>query len=253
MTRAVLHRVRPYCRNFLARRAGMVLVRKPPTLLRNAGCELTVSLDMVLGHYRQTHPRVQFLQIGAFDGISNDPIYPLVEKHALHGVLVEPQPDAFRALQSNYARFTHSRFAFVNAAIAGKDGSASLYRIRQDAQGPAWLRQIASFNKSVVLKHAATVRGLESLVEETRVPCISFETLLASHGIDRVDLLQIDAEGHDGELIRLFNVAAREPAIVRFEHKHLTPADYEDTLSSLINNRYKVAICGDDTLAYREG
>jgi FkbM family methyltransferase len=236
----LLHRrIRRYC-------SGL-----PAPLLRQPQAELELTLDLVLSHYRITHPDVRFLQVGAFDGVFGDALYPLIERHNLSGVLVEPQPRIFERLKANYARFAGRDFVFVNAAIAARDGTRSLYKIKADVSGPDWLYGIASFDKRVVLRHAREFTQLRPLVETAEVPCYTFATLFQTFAIERVDLLQIDAEGYDAELLRLFNVPARKPPIIRFEHKHLRRRDYEDIIEMLIDLGYKVAFCGFDTLAYR--
>lgn len=218
-------------------------------LSRYPGAELTVTLDLVVAHYRQTHSDLCFLQVGAFDGVSNDVLHPLVRKYGLRGFLVEPQQDAFAKLKANYS--DDPRLVFVNAAIGATDGAVPLYRIRPEAKGPEWLHQIASFDKNVIMKHADQVPGLEAFLQVENVPCMSFSSLYKKFGIERVDLLQIDAEGYDAELLRLFDVPSRLPAIIRFEHKHLRLRDYERCLEALISDGYQVTVTGsEDTLAY---
>jgi FkbM family methyltransferase len=214
----LLHRrIRRYC-------SGV-----PTPLLRHPQAELEMTLDLVLSHYRITHPDVRFLQVGAFDGVFGDALYPLIERHHLSGVLVEPQPRIFERLKANYARFAATGvFVFVNAAIAAHDGAMPLYKIKADVSGPDWLYGIASFDQRVVLRHAREFPELRPLVETEDVPCYTFETLFKTFAIERVDLLQIDAEGYDAELLRLFDVPARKPAIIRFEHKHLRRRDYDE-------------------------
>ncbi len=205
---------------------------------------------MVLAHYRQSHPQVFCVQVGAFDGMTDDPLYPLVEKHALRGVLVEPQKDAFARLSANYAKFG-DRFRLVNAAIGSEDGTLPFYRIKDGAEGPDWLRLIASLDRSVLMTHKRLVPNLESLVVVDQVQAMTFSTLLdATQGV-HVDLLVIDAEGYDGKILRMFDVGTRCPAIVRFEHKHLDRDDHEACLRELIGRGYQVAVSPDDTLAYR--
>jgi FkbM family methyltransferase len=221
----------------------------PPAMLKYRAFELSLDLDMVLSHYRVEHPRVRYLQVGAFDGVSGDPIYPLIERHGLQGIVIEPQKDAFERLRTNYARFPH--FRFVNAAIADHDGWATLFRIKPGARGPEWLHQIASFDRNVVMWHARMVPELESLIETEQVRCLTFETLFKERGMEYVDLLQIDAEGLDAEILRLFDISLRKPAVIRFEHKHLSIADHEKSIGLLVGQGYRVAASGGDTLAYR--
>lgn len=218
--------------------------------LRNNHAELDVSLDIVLSDYRHKKPVPIFMEVGACDGVSHDPIYPLVEKHRMRGVLVEPQRELFEALKTNYAAFDLSRFSFVNAAIAESDGALPLYRIDPGTHGPGWLRGIASFDKKVLFKHRGYVSGLSAMVQVEMVRSLSFQSLYKQADIEHVDLLQIDAEGYDAEILRLFDVPTRKPAIVRFEHAHLDARAYRDCLNLLISQGYKIALGSGDALAY---
>jgi FkbM family methyltransferase len=221
----------------------------PRGMLNFRSAELKLDLDFVLSHYRIEHPDIRYLQIGAFDGVQGDPLYPLIKRHGLHGILLEPQKDAFARLRANYAEF--NGFRFINAAIAAHDGESTLYRIKAEAKGPSWLHQIASFDREVILRHAHMVSDLESMIETEKVRCMSFATLFDEIGLQKVDMLQVDTEGFDAEILRLFDVAKRTPAIVRFEHKHLSANDHAETLAMLVREGYRFTICGNDTLAYR--
>jgi hypothetical protein len=95
------------------------------------------------------------------------------------------------------------------------------------------------------------VPDLESMSEIEEVRCLTFETLFKEMGVDYVDLLQIDAEGRDAEILRLFDIPGRKPAVVRFEHKHLSIADHEKSIGLLVGQGYRIAASGSDTLAYR--
>jgi FkbM family methyltransferase len=239
-------RLRNYCRNFIETE----LKGYPQAAVKYRSSELSLNLDMVLSHYRVSHPLIRYMQVGTFDGVSGDPIYPLIEKHGLQGVLVEPQREAFERLKTNYARFDPAAFVLVNAAIAARDGTAVLYTIKPGSKGPEWLRQIASFDRSVVMKHAPVVPDLESFIESEEVRCMTFTTLFTEVGIHHIDLLQVDAEGYDAEILRLFDIPSRKPAIVRFEHKHLSLADHERSIGALVDVGYRFTICGENTLAY---
>jgi FkbM family methyltransferase len=215
--------------------------------LRDASQEVT--LDLILSHYRQKKPQIFFLQIGAFDGVTYDAIFPLVEKYQLHGALVEPQPQYFSKLQSNYSRFDPSRFTFVNAAITEKDGEIPLYRVDPNASAPGYLQGSASFDKQVLL-NGPYVRGLASMIKVEMVRSLSIQSLYEAANISHVDLLQIDTEGYDAEILRLFDLKQRQPAIVRFEHVHLGPQVFRRCLDSMIDLGYKVALGKEDVLCY---
>jgi hypothetical protein len=57
------------------------------------------------------------------------------------------------------------------------------------------------------------------------VPCVTFESLCRRHSVERVDLLHIDAEGHDFEVIKTIDFECRKPAVILYEHKHLSWSD----------------------------
>ncbi len=223
--------------------------RTPPAITKRRSSQLRLDLDMVLSHYRITHPEVRYLQVGAFDGVSGDPIYPLIERHGLQGVLIEPQKDVFERLKANYAQFPN--FRLVNVAIADHDGSSTLFRTKPGA-GPEWLGQIASFNRDVLMWHSRKLSNLnlESVVESEEVRCVTFDSLFKEVGVGKVDLLQIDAEGFDAEILRLFDIPLRRPAIVQFEHIHLSVEDLEKSISLLVDQGYRVTASRTDTLAY---
>jgi FkbM family methyltransferase len=239
--------LRRSCRDLIL---GQVLGWQPGSYLLESQALLEVSLDMILSDYRRSHQEVVFLQIGAFDGVFGDPIYPLIDRHLLRGFLIEPQRDMFNRLKSNYARFESSRFVFANTAITERDGLVPLYRVRADADGPEWLRGIASLDRDVLMRHTRMFPELESVIEVECVPGTTFTSLFREFGIGHVDLLQIDAEGCDGRILRLFDVPSRKPAIIQFEHKHLDIGDYKNCLESLIDQGYRVAHGPADTLAY---
>ncbi len=249
LTKHLPPRVRRSGRDLLLKGFGLAFVgEKPAVLLKNPRAELTPTLDMVVAHYLHNKRRLYFLQIGAFDGVSGDGLYPLVEKYGISGALIEPQNDAFCKLRQNYEKFDQSAFTFINAAVADSDTTRQLFRIKADKDRPEWLPQVATFDKSVLLQEAG--RELESAIEVELVRCLKFDTLFKEHQLPHVDLLQIDAEGYDAELLRLYDVSIRRPAIVRYEHKHLRPDTQEQTVAALVEQGYLIFLSSDDTLAY---
>ena len=69
---------------------------------------------------------------------------------------------------------------------------------------PAWARGMASFHRDNIVKNSYLIPGLEAMIKEITVNCITFETLCRTSHPGRLDLLQIDAEGADGYILSLF-------------------------------------------------
>jgi len=201
-----------------------------------------------------------FVQIGAFDGISNDPIYPFVQQYGWRGVLLEPQQDAFATLKANYAN--QPQLTLINAALADRDGVHDFYRVRDDVAGlPSWSRQIGSFNLDHLLKHAhgipeygitETIPNIAELIRTEPVRCITFNTLLDEVGVEHVDLLQIDAEGYDADIVRMIPFRRVKPHIIRYEHMHLSRAQQAACIRHLARQGYALGLDYADTIAYRK-
>lgn len=245
-------RAEHYVRRWLTRR-GLALSRRPAPFLARDGAALTVTLPMVVEYHLTVHRPADFFfaQVGAFDGVANDPIRPLVVRHRWRGVLAEPQPEAFRSLSRTYA--DQPQVQLERVAVAPEPGRRTLYSVRAAREGlPDWVTQLASFRLDTILWHRREIPDIEGLVEETEVECVTLDGLLERAGADRLDLLQVDAEGYDAEILRSVDLERIRPAIVRYEHKHLTPQDRDACAELLLTHGYRLAFDVHDTLAYRE-
>jgi FkbM family methyltransferase len=190
---------------------------------------------------------VRFLQIGANDGVLNDPIRNLVIQHRLPGLLVEPLPDIFARLQENYAG--QPGITFEQCAVGEVDGDSTLYRVRPDPGLPDWLRGIASFDRNHLTSRKFGFPDLERHVEPVKIAVLTLPSLLNKHGIAEVDLLQIDTEGHDCHIVRSAIQAGLRPAIINYEFIHTRPDDRAACKRLLADHGYSFIDVGRDTLA----
>lgn len=231
------------------RAAGVELRRKPRQLIRSPA-ELTVSLEFLAAHW-VTHHAGQIatvVQVGAFDGVANDPLVDSISRYGWRAVLVEPQPAPAEALRRRYAG--QENVTVVEAAIADAEGSRTLYSVASAPGVPEWTAQWASFDQSHVERHVKRT-GHTFQIQEVTVRTLTPQQLLERNGIERLDVLQIDAEGYDLQVLRMFDVPSRLPAIVGYEHAHLTRAERDEALEVLISSGYRAAEVWIDTIAYR--
>jgi hypothetical protein len=223
------------------------LSRHTAGILKHREALLRLDFDMVLSHYRVKNHEGRCRQVGAFDGVSGDCLYPMVERYGLTGVLVEPQRYAFAGLTS-YLRF--SGFQFVNAAIAAQDSTMTLYRIKPEAQGPSCLHQIASVDRNVLMRHASMIPNLESMVETETVRTVTFATLFKETRIERFDFCKLMPKGLTGKFFG-YSILPLESRPSFASSKHLSVADHENCVGMLVSQGYKIVVCGSDTLPYR--
>ena len=104
-----------------ARPLRVALERKPRLLLERPELELRPSLELVAAEYMlDVGAELFFVQIGAFDGQTNDPIHDLVERHGWRGILAEPQRRYFERLERTYAG--NDRVTLRNVALSRESG-----------------------------------------------------------------------------------------------------------------------------------
>ena len=202
--------------------------------------------DLVCRRMFDAGPELNFIQVGAFDGVVGDPLRKFILQCGWSGILVEPQPHAVELLRVLYAQ--NSRISIIPAALDRCAGTRILYAV-EAGNIPEWAGGLASFDRRNILKHASLIPGLETMVREIPVPCVSFETVL-QHAPPRLDLLQVDTEGYDAEILSMFPFDVVKPAIVHWEVKHLTRQKREECLQRLGQAGYRFASSGgEDMLA----
>lgn len=195
------------------------------------------SVGLTLPNVIRRHLRtdsVFVVQVGANDGRADDPLSEPIVSYGWSGVLVEPQREPFAELQRNYSGCAGIELA--NCAISDHDGVVELY-VSKD--GPSTLGSLVPTRNAL--------RGAD-LVPET-VDAVTFDTLVDRYGIDRVDVLQIDTEGYDAEILRMFDLARFRPIVVNLEFYCLTIEERVAVFERLDAHGYAWRFAGRDLLA----
>ena len=224
-------------RNIGLHRLGVERTYKPQSLIRHPDWNFKDILSLAVGHRLVTHAEFSFLQIGAFDGINNDPLHNLIDTFNLSGILVEPQPKAFEALKSTYRN--HRNLTFVQAAVSNRDEVRPFYTSRHHPT------QVASFDREHLIKRNVPPHD----IQELPMPCLTISSLLATHAAKSPDLIQIDTEGYDFEIIKTIDFLTVRPFVLRYEHEHLSKDDYSASLEMLAEQGYQFFVEKKDVTA----
>lgn len=221
----------------------------PRILLENTKAELSFSMEFVIAHLMLKKRDIFFIQIGANDGVANDPLYKFVIEYPWRGVLVEPLPAAFEMLKENYKG--RPNLHFINAAVSENDGFRPLYTIPTVRGKFRKAHQFSSFKKETVEQQIALDPNVGDRVEEVQVRCISMGTLLREAGDEAVDILQIDAEGYDFEILKMIDFSTFRPSIICYEHTQMTKGQQEEVADLLVGQGYRFTKDSLDAIAYR--
>jgi FkbM family methyltransferase len=214
------------------------------------GATLDFSFAFAAARVMLDRKDIYFIEIGANDGVSNDPVFPFIRDHGWAGLMVEPLPHAFHLLEENMRPYPG--VTPVLAALSDSDGERALYTVKVEQASFEKSHQFSSFSREVIEKQTQFEPGIAKIIEQTMVPTLSWPSLLARTGGATVDVLQVDAEGYDAEIIRMIDFSNFRPRLIQYEHCNLTKADQEDIARRLLALGYKLAMTPLDVIALRD-
>jgi FkbM family methyltransferase len=233
----------------LARRAGLVVASSGHIGARYLERPPAGPFDEILLRCFPSLQRLNFIQIGANDGIRADPIHRYVIDCKWRGVLVEPLPYFYAALRQTYA--ASPDLILINAAVDRQAGERIIYQLRPDQPGlPDWSQGLASFSVDR-LRQAARSFGLptEAVVSET-IRTITWDEVVREFGPRACDVLVVDVEGYDVEILRMANLAVFRPRVIHFEHVCVAREGRLACYGELLDLGYEIATAEGDTIAY---
>ena len=182
---------------------------------------------------------VFFVQIGSHNGFSGDPLYVhLEEQPGWHGIMVEPVPATFAELSRR--RGGDPRFTLVQAAITDHDGIVTMTVFSDEDRD---LSQLATLETRVASTYTTQCR------DETDLCAMTFDTL--TRGVADIDVLHVDAEGHDATILAQVDFDALTLSAVLFEHSHLSTEVRAALTERLHRYSYRTWSNQSDTLCLR--
>ncbi len=201
--------------------------------------------------------RIVVVQVGANDG--GDALGNLIRdrpERIERALLIEPQRSAFdRLARRNEAV---SDVVCLNAAIDRQAGERTIYSVNRGAVARLG-DGIASFDRHHVeraIRARTKLRSdgeIEALITATPVPVTTLAHAAAGAGIVHPDVFMVDTEGFDAEIVRMAFEAGWLPAVIQYEHKHLSRGDRRDLSTVLERRGYRLWADQADVWGLRAG
>ncbi|SMG50527.1 methyltransferase, FkbM family [Marivirga sericea] len=203
------------------------------------------------------------IQVGANDGINHDPIHKFVKRDKWQGLLIEPQPDVFR--YQLFPLYMRDEGIFMeNIAISDKISLMDMYKISFTRE--RWATGLTTFHRPtlqdkvdrgdvdiIAKRKGITVpSSIEKYIDEVKVESKTFEFLRAKYQIKEVDVLQIDVEGFDFEVIKLYDLSNNKPKVIVFESGHLGDDEYGEAEQYFTENEFLIKRVKGDSVAVRK-
>jgi FkbM family methyltransferase len=193
-------------------------------------------LYVILLLYIKDKSSFNFIQVGANDGITGDPLFFFTKKNKkkIRAIFFEPQIRPFKKLVTNYSDCKN--FYFINKAV-GPEGKFPFYslnkRFQKDFSRLAksyYIEGLSSFyinnlnDRFKKYKNFDPKRHISTEILQTSniLKEIKINLKNKSHSfLKQIDLLQIDTEGYDDSIIYSCNLDILKPVLIHFEHKNL--------------------------------
>lgn len=204
---------------------------------------------------------VSFVQVGASDGLRWDPIREFIVRDKWEGIFIEPLPSVFEVLKNNYRYLEKkSKLVFVNAAISSDAGNLMFWTVEEaflnklSVEDRIIYSQKSSFDKEHVLRWIKSKGHQNSILKEIRIPCLTLSEVARNHWNGRsINLLVIDAEGHEASIIQSIDFNVINPDSIFFE-SHNLGSKKSDVYALLSQHSYELKEIGGDTIAsHRNG
>jgi FkbM family methyltransferase len=201
----------------------------------------TVHITEIIDNYIQdlSTETIYVVVICANNGEIDDFLVDHLNKNNVVGVLVEPVKSLFKQLKKKFSKFKN--LSFQNSAIDTISESKPFYSLSHSYGLPDWAKGLGSLNKKTLLTHDNQIGNIKDLVREESLDCITFDELMTLHPFPKVNILQIDTEGHDYEILKSIDVLKYRPEIIIIEFLHITTYEYYAAIDFLKKRNYYTA------------
>ena len=175
-----------------------------------------------------------------------DPLCPFILHQNWRGILIEPVPKIFEKLKKNYAGYPHLHFE--NVAISDTRKTCEFYvvdensdylknnpQLKNECGGP-YGDLVGSLDKNHVLRCKPDLT--EKDIKVLQVPCVTLQDIVDKYHLDRIDVLHIDAEGHDEKILLSIDYNRISPQFIIFEHSAMPFDRYLFLLDYLSSHGY---------------
>jgi FkbM family methyltransferase len=158
-------------------------------------------------------------------------------------VFVEPIPYLFEQLKENYdKKYPGNSFIFINKAVSNFTGEVEMIMASQennfDEDGLGLFPYCSSIDLDFIARHEKIWNTKKVITEKITVPTITLNELVKGSGMKEIDLMIIDAEGHDFKVLMPYDFSIRPKTLI-FEHHMIKEGDLAILLSRLMSMGYK--------------
>lgn len=208
-------------------------------------------------------PMSSILQIGANDGVQNDPLRPFLPRHKGPIVLVEALPYYCDILRKLYS--SQDNVQVVNTLVASNEADRTLFYINpaladeMDGDGPMnkWAHGQGSFCRDTIVswiqknqfrgsQYRANMPLYINSIESSILHSTTLALLVEECQLHSIELLVIDVQGAEMEVLSSLHDIENLPRFILYEDDSSLPAEESKSLNRLLTKCGYVFIAGTD-------
>jgi len=210
--------------------------------------------DVAVHYLGKKNKDIFVINIGAMDGVLFDELISYTRTYGFKGLYVEPIPYLFEKLKQN---INDEGNLFENSAISDYNGNIEMMTIEKEVidQGlvhNCFYGMSAVFPPKNGLGSEFDRPTVEKYGKKVTVKCITLDKLLRKHSIQKLDVIKVDAEGHDFVIFKQIDFEEYRPKVVRIEWINLTEEEQTLITNKFDEVKYVYEISGQDIVGIPE-
>lgn len=167
--------------------------------------------------------KMKIVQIGTC--VANDDLTKLIENIDPE-ILVMVEPMSIHNDKIKKCYLDKNNLHIENSAITTNNEDEMIFYYH-NCDGPMY--EVASTDINHIIKHGYEVEG----IVELKVKCITINDLFDKYGLQKIDILFIDAEGSDDKIIKSIDFIRFDISKIYFENLHLK----DDTIYDFLKKK----------------
>jgi len=205
---------------------------------------------------KSNNHRVDFIQVGANDGLRWDPVRRFILRDDWRGVLVEPLYPVYKMLIENYAYKKRGGLFFENCVVSDQnDEHIDFWSYSNEFLDPLpiekklYYLRASSLYRDHVKNFLDKSDNMDNAVVSYKTRCMTLRVLIDKYfPSQQLDLVFVDAEGHDDYVIRTIDFDRCKPKAIFYESHNLGTRS-EELADYLSQKGYDITNLVGDTVA----
>ena len=177
-----------------------------------------------------------FINLGCYDGLTNDPIADLIINNDLKGWFIDANEEILNQCREN---FIGDSYKFECLGIHSKSGIFDFYIAKGNPEMPSWFGQTSTFLKQRVEDLKTELSIGDDMFDVIKLRTERIDEFIAERGITELEIINIDLEGLDEHIIMDFPFHRVKPKYIIIELLYTHKVVNQESVDYIISQGYE--------------